>query len=70
MFVTDPFVDLFVTICIVINTMFMAMEHHDKDKAFGEVLRVGNYVSYIFFHVIFLCMLYNAHSLKDMLTVL
>ncbi|KAK3569225.1 hypothetical protein QTP86_026514, partial [Hemibagrus guttatus] len=44
MFVMDPFVDLFITICIVINTMFMAMEHHNKDKDFGEVLRVGNYV--------------------------
>lgn len=44
MFVTDPFVDLFITICIVINTMFMAMEHHNKAKDFGEVLRVGNYV--------------------------
>ncbi|KAI5107236.1 sodium channel protein type 2 subunit alpha, partial [Silurus meridionalis] len=43
-FVKDPFVDLFITICIVINTLFMAMEHHNKAKHFGAVLTVGNYV--------------------------
>ncbi|KAM9486353.1 sodium channel, voltage-gated, type I-like, alpha [Clarias gariepinus] len=44
MFVMDPFVDLFITICIVINTIFMAMEHHNKGDVFVIVLRVGNYV--------------------------
>lgn len=44
MFVMDPFVDLFITICIVINTIFMAMEHYGKDVYFGDVLNVGNYV--------------------------
>ncbi|KAG7331059.1 hypothetical protein KOW79_005028 [Hemibagrus wyckioides] len=44
MFVMDPFVDLFITICIVINTIFMAMEHHNKGEDFGAVLKVGNYI--------------------------
>ncbi|KAF4087030.1 hypothetical protein AMELA_G00091240 [Ameiurus melas] len=55
MFVMDPFVDLFITICIVVNTIFMAMEHHtykdpnNKDPTkdvsdLSVVLKVGNYV--------------------------
>ncbi|XP_026768011.3 sodium channel, voltage-gated, type I-like, alpha isoform X1 [Pangasianodon hypophthalmus] len=44
LFVMDPFVDLFITICIVINTVFMAMEHHNKAEYFVTVLTVGNYV--------------------------
>ncbi|XP_017326338.1 sodium channel, voltage-gated, type I-like, alpha isoform X3 [Ictalurus punctatus] len=49
-FVMDPFVDLFITICIVVNTIFMAMEHHtnkdpNKDGPdLSVVLKVGNYV--------------------------
>ncbi|XP_071394230.1 sodium channel, voltage-gated, type I-like, alpha [Centroberyx affinis] len=42
--VMDPFVDLAITICIVLNTMFMAMEHYPMTKAFTEMLRVGNLV--------------------------
>ncbi|XP_060732614.1 sodium channel, voltage-gated, type I-like, alpha isoform X2 [Tachysurus vachellii] len=44
LFVMDPFVDLFITICIVINTIFMAMEHHNKADYFVVALTVGNYV--------------------------
>uniref|UniRef100_A0A4W4GPC2 Sodium channel protein n=1 Tax=Electrophorus electricus TaxID=8005 RepID=A0A4W4GPC2_ELEEL len=43
-FVTDPIVDLSITICIVINTLFMAMEYHPMDKDFSSMLSVGNYV--------------------------
>lgn len=50
MFVMDPFVDLFITICIVINTIFMAMEHHNKGDVFVIVLRVGNYVRTTFLY--------------------
>lgn len=52
----DPFVDLFITICIVVNTIFMAMEHHtnkdpNKDGPdLSVVLKVGNYVRTIFFY--------------------
>lgn len=43
--VFDPFVELFITLCIVVNTMFMAMDHHDMNKEMERVLKSGNYVS-------------------------
>ncbi|XP_068193183.1 sodium channel protein type 4 subunit alpha B-like isoform X2 [Antennarius striatus] len=42
--VMDPFVDLSITICIVLNTVFMAMEHYPMTKDFEELLSVGNLV--------------------------
>lgn len=41
----DPFVDLGITICIVLNTLFMAMEHYPMTEHFDNVLSVGNLVS-------------------------
>uniref|UniRef100_A0A3Q1GNM6 Sodium channel protein n=1 Tax=Acanthochromis polyacanthus TaxID=80966 RepID=A0A3Q1GNM6_9TELE len=43
-FVMDPFVDLGITICIVLNTVFMAMEHYPMTETFEELLSVGNLV--------------------------
>ncbi|XP_026581062.1 sodium channel protein type 4 subunit alpha-like, partial [Pseudonaja textilis] len=40
--VMDPFVDLGITICIVLNTVFMAMEHYPMTEEFNNVLNVGN----------------------------
>ncbi|XP_053096648.1 sodium channel, voltage gated, type VIII, alpha subunit a isoform X2 [Pangasianodon hypophthalmus] len=42
--VMDPFVDLAITICIVLNTLFMAMEHYPMTPHFEHVLSVGNLV--------------------------
>uniref|UniRef100_A0A674KEA2 Sodium channel protein n=1 Tax=Terrapene triunguis TaxID=2587831 RepID=A0A674KEA2_9SAUR len=42
--VMDPFVDLAITICIVLNTLFMAMEYYPMTKHFHNVLSVGNLV--------------------------
>ncbi|XP_069809533.1 sodium channel protein type 4 subunit alpha isoform X1 [Dendropsophus ebraccatus] len=42
--VMDPFVDLGITICIVLNTLFMAMEHYPMTEQFENVLSVGNLV--------------------------
>uniref|UniRef100_A0A6I8QNY0 Sodium channel protein n=1 Tax=Xenopus tropicalis TaxID=8364 RepID=A0A6I8QNY0_XENTR len=42
--VMDPFVDLAITICIVLNTLFMAMEHYPMTKEFNDVLSIGNLV--------------------------
>ncbi|XP_070213911.1 sodium channel protein type 3 subunit alpha isoform X6 [Bos mutus] len=42
--VMDPFVDLAITICIVLNTLFMAMEHYPMTGQFSSVLTVGNLV--------------------------
>ncbi|XP_008323058.1 sodium channel, voltage-gated, type I like, alpha b isoform X3 [Cynoglossus semilaevis] len=44
MVVMDPFVDLAITICIVLNTLFMAMEHYPMTEEFDTVLTVGNLV--------------------------
>ncbi|XP_061392183.1 sodium channel protein para isoform X7 [Musca vetustissima] len=41
--VFDPFVELFITLCIVVNTMFMAMDHHDMNPELEKVLKSGNY---------------------------
>lgn len=43
--VFDPFVELFITLCIVINTLFMALDHHNMDKGIEKILKTGNYVS-------------------------
>ncbi|CAM4535450.1 unnamed protein product [Lepidochelys kempii] len=42
--VMDPFVDLAITVCIVLNTLFMAMEHYPMTEQFSSVLTVGNLV--------------------------
>uniref|UniRef100_A0A8C4GIR7 Sodium channel protein n=1 Tax=Dicentrarchus labrax TaxID=13489 RepID=A0A8C4GIR7_DICLA len=42
--VMDPFVDLGITICIVLNTVFMAMEHYPMTEEFAELLSIGNLV--------------------------
>nr|XP_057934255.1 sodium channel protein type 4 subunit alpha A [Doryrhamphus excisus] len=42
--VMDPFVDLAITICIVLNTLFMAMEHYPMTPEFEDILSVGNLV--------------------------
>nr|XP_015217653.1 PREDICTED: sodium channel protein type 4 subunit alpha isoform X1 [Lepisosteus oculatus] len=42
--VMDPFVDLGITICIVLNTLFMAMEHYPMSQDFEHILSVGNLV--------------------------
>ena len=43
--VFDPFVDLFITLCIVVNTLFMALDHHAMDPSIEGTLKNGNYVS-------------------------
>ncbi|XP_012501388.1 PREDICTED: sodium channel protein type 10 subunit alpha isoform X3 [Propithecus coquereli] len=47
--VTDPFTELTITLCIVVNTVFMAMEHHGMSPAFEAMLQTGNIVFTIFF---------------------
>nr|XP_020477520.1 sodium channel protein type 2 subunit alpha-like isoform X1 [Monopterus albus] len=42
--VTDPFLDLAITVCIVLNTLFMAMEHHPMTAEFNCMLSIGNQV--------------------------
>lgn len=44
MVVMDPFADLIITICIVINTIFMAMECHPMNDGYSYMLVTGNVV--------------------------
>nr|XP_001916634.3 sodium channel protein type 11 subunit alpha [Equus caballus] len=41
---TDPFTELAITICIIINTVFLAMEHYNMDPTFETMLNTGNLV--------------------------
>ena len=41
----DPFMDLFITLCIVVNTAFMAMEHKPITPKFDNLLTSANLVS-------------------------
>lgn len=45
--IMDAFVDLFITLCIVINTLFMAMENAGMSDTLARTLVVGNYVRLI-----------------------
>ncbi|XP_075562670.1 sodium channel protein type 5 subunit alpha-like [Pelecanus crispus] len=43
-FIKDPFIDLTITVCIVMNTLFMALEHDNMTDNFKLMLNVGNLV--------------------------
>uniref|UniRef100_A0A672TTT5 Sodium channel protein n=1 Tax=Strigops habroptila TaxID=2489341 RepID=A0A672TTT5_STRHB len=43
-FIKDPFIDLTITVCIVVNTLFMALEHNNMSDNFKTMLNVGNLV--------------------------
>jgi len=45
LFITDAFVDMFITICIVVNTIFMALDHAGMSRQMAHTLKMGNYVS-------------------------
>ena len=45
LFIMDAFVDLFITLCIVVNTIFMALDHAEMNDTLSETLKYGNYVS-------------------------
>jgi len=46
--VRDPLFELAITLCIVLNTAFLAMEHHGMSESFRNALDVGNKVSVTF----------------------
>lgn len=43
--VKDPLFELFITTCIVLNTLFLALEHHGMSENVRQVLDVGNKVN-------------------------
>ncbi|KAK5648632.1 hypothetical protein RI129_003524 [Pyrocoelia pectoralis] len=42
--VRDPLFELFITVCIVLNTMFLALEHHGMSASVHRALDIGNKV--------------------------
>ncbi|XP_049787947.1 sodium channel protein 60E-like [Schistocerca cancellata] len=42
--VRDPLFELLITLCIVLNTMFLAMEHHGMSESVRQALDIGNKV--------------------------
>ncbi len=55
--VNDPFLDLAITICIVLNTLFMALEHYPMTDEFNRMLSVGNLVSIYDYVMLYLLIL-------------
>ncbi|CAF3763063.1 unnamed protein product [Rotaria sp. Silwood1] len=43
-FILDAFVDLFITICIILNTLFMALDQPGQSEKMTRILTTGNYV--------------------------
>jgi hypothetical protein len=43
-FILDAFVDLFITICFLLNTLFMALDQHGQSDKMTRILTTGNYV--------------------------
>ncbi|KAI5708839.1 hypothetical protein M8J76_004141 [Diaphorina citri] len=42
--VRDPLFELLITLCIILNTMFLAVEHHGMSQSMRDVLDYGNKV--------------------------
>lgn len=42
--VKDPLFELAITLCIVLNTMFLALEHHGMSESVRQALDIGNKV--------------------------
>ncbi|XP_069873512.1 sodium channel protein type 11 subunit alpha, partial [Dipodomys merriami] len=40
----DPFTELAITLCIITNTVFLAMEYHQMPEELHTILRTGNWV--------------------------
>ncbi|UJR15131.1 hypothetical protein I4U23_002096 [Adineta vaga] len=43
-FILDAFVDLFITICIILNTFFMALDQPGQSEKMTSLLAAGNYI--------------------------
>lgn len=42
--VRDPLFELGITLCIVLNTLFLALEHHGMSESIRQALDIGNKV--------------------------
>lgn len=50
--IAEPLFDLFIILCIILNTAFMAAEHHNQPEFLTQLLDVSNYVSYQYIYVL------------------
>lgn len=42
--ITDPFTDLFLTMCIILSIYFLALEHYPMSEGISQLLSLGNLV--------------------------
>ena len=42
--INDTFFDVIVTLCIILNTVFLAIEHHGMSEDLQYILDIGNKV--------------------------
>jgi hypothetical protein len=54
LFVYDAFIELFITLCIVVNTLFMALDHHGMNEEMSRALKMGNYVNFVLILCLFI----------------
>lgn len=43
----DPLFDMFITFCILVNTLFLSLEYHGMNENFRVALAVGNMVGIV-----------------------
>lgn len=44
----DPLFEMFITFCILLNTLFLSLEYHDMNKKFKMALDIGNMVGVMY----------------------
>lgn len=49
--VKDPLFELGITLCIVLNTLFLALEHHGMSESVRQALDIGNKVNFLVIHL-------------------
>ena len=53
LFVYDAFTELFITLCIVVDTHFMALDPQGMNEEMNRALKMGNYVRGFFLPIWF-----------------
>lgn len=55
LFICDPFADLYITICIVLNTLCLAIDYHGASEQFKQSLKNANLVPVLPVHLFHMC---------------
>lgn len=48
LFILDPFVDLLIMVCIIVNTFFMALEHPDLQSDYKSMIYISDKVNEVY----------------------